>query len=142
MVASKQKLKNNIWNIKEVWSVVKIVYKENCGFMKLGSCTFKPEHCREKPKIDDGKPYCDLYNVEFTSKAVKKELKRLKDKIKSLSKQNLKLSELKAVRKIEKVDSKNHKVIAYKKRLLELKDLGKGVEYLDKAYRYLKRCRR
>jgi len=118
-----------------------MTYKENCGFMKIGCCTFKPEHCRAEAD-ETSKHFCDLYNIEFTSKAVKKELDRVKKEVKKLVKENLKLSELKAMRKLEKVDILDPKIIKYKKKMLKLKDLGKGMEYLEKAYRHLKRSRR
>ena len=91
-----------------------IMYKEKCGFMKIGCCTFKPEHCRPE---EDGKGtgvYCDLYNIGFTLKSVKKEMNRLKNEIDNLPKENLQLSKVKVV------------------------DLSKGYEYLEKAYIHLK----
>jgi len=125
---------------KEDERVVSKGYKENCGFMKIGCCTFKPEHCR--PQKKEHKIFCDLYNVEFTSKAVKKELDKVKKKIKTITKENLKLSKVKEVVKIERIDALDKNVVEFKKKLLEIKDLDKGVEYLEKAYRYLKRCKR
>lgn len=117
-------------------------FKENCGFMKIGCCTFKPEHCRREKDAEGSKHYCDLYDVEFTSKAVKKEMDKLKKEINNIAKKNLKISELKEMKKLEKEDMFSPEVIEYKKRLLKLKDMGKGMEYLERAYRHLKRCRR
>jgi len=117
------------------------MYKKDCGFMKLGCCTFKPEHCRPMEKSDGGL-YCDLYDIQFTSKEILKEIKKIKKKIKSLTSENIKLKKLKQMIKAEKKDKDDKDVLEYKKKLAEIKDLGKGMEYLDRAYKYCKRTRK
>lgn len=108
------------------------LYKVNCGFMKLGCCSFKPEDCRPEK--------CDMYHVEFTSKSLRKEIKKLKDKIKELVATDLKMKKIKSLVKLEKENRDHAEVVAYKKKLMLIKDYGKGLEYLEKAYRHLKRC--
>jgi hypothetical protein len=119
-----------------------MTYKIKCGFMKLGCCTFKPEHCRTEKGVEGTELFCDLYEVEFTSKSVKKEMDRLKKEIKKLGKENLNRSEYKVIRKIEREDALRPEVKEYKKKLLKIKDLCKGLEYLERAYRHLKRSRK
>jgi len=116
-----------------------VIYKEKCVFMKIGCCTFKPEHCRPKPKKDDGDWYCDLYHIKMDSKFIKKEIKKVREEIKELTKSSLKVKELKTILSKEKADPKSKSVLDYKKKLSKINDLGKGLEYLDKAYRYCKR---
>jgi len=108
--------------------------KKDCGFLKIGCCSFKPEDCNPEK--------CDMYNIEFTSRAIRKELKILKTKIKDLTKETLKLKQAKRMIKLEKIDKDDKKVKEYKQKLLLIKDWGKGMEYLDKAYRYCKRTRK
>ena len=62
--------------------------------------------------------------------------------IKDMAEKNLTISEVKSIRKLEKKDFNDPEVIEYKKRISKIKDLGKGLEYLDKAYRYCKRTKK
>jgi len=118
------------------------MYKEKCGFMRIGCCTFKPEHCRPKQDCSDTDTYCDLYSIEFTSKAVKEEKRRIKKEINEIAKKNLSISKVKEMRKLEKENKDNLEVIEYKKEILKMKDLSVGHEYLEKAYIHLKRSLR
>ena len=133
MISRKKKCKESRW------VVIVGIYKENCVMMKIGCCTFKPEHCRPKPETDDGDWFCDLYNLKFNSKSIKSEMKKVRAEIKELTTVTLKLKQFKKMLTLEKADPNSKEILEYKKKLAKIKDLGKGLEYLDKAYRYCKR---
>jgi len=70
-------------------------YKENCGFRKLGCCLFNVEDCKG---VDSGFVlFCEMYDLEFSAKSLKKEIKIVKDKIKKIAGDNLKLKKYKEI---------------------------------------------
>ena len=120
-------------------------YKKNCGFRKIKCCNFKVEDCRPKPENQNNielENYCDLYNIEWNSKAVKKEIDELKKKLKKGTKDKITIKKLKKMLKLEKANKMDNDVIEYKKQIYKLEDYGKGLEILNKAYRYLKRTKK
>lgn len=116
-------------------------YKENCGFRKINCCTFKPEHCRAKPDETDD-TFCELYDIEFSSKSVKTEMKRVESVLKDLMNDTMDINKIKTVHELEKSDKNHEMVVAWKKKMQRVNDLKIGVDYLKKAYRHLKWSRR
>lgn len=109
------------------------MYKEKCGFReKVSVCSFKEESCCPEN--------CDMYNVEFTSKAIKAEIKRLKPIAKEMSKDIAKIKELKRMVKLEKEKPHCPEIVEFKNRLAKLNDISYGLQYLNKALLYCKRC--
>ncbi len=138
---------NNNYNNLRNEGELKMSYKENCGFRKIGCCNFKEEDCKPKA-INDTKDnidfnlFCDLYTVEWTSKGVKKEMDSIKFKLKNEVKSKVTKKKIKEMRKLEKENKLNNDVIEYKKHLLRIKDYDEGLNILRKAYRYLKRTKK
>ena len=110
----------------------------------MGLCSFKEEDCKPKA-INDSEDnpdltlFCDLYNVDFTSKSIKEEIKKVSKEIKSSVKENFNLKQMKKAFKKEKENKNDEEVIQYKKDLLRTNDLGEGLKILKKA---LVRCKR
>lgn len=97
-----------------------------CGFKdKIKVCNFKPEHCNKKD--------CDFFELEFTSKAIKKRVKEERKEVIRLT------DEMQAMKK-----KGEHKVNAEKYQ--KLKDLRKdkvmGMMKLSKSYMYCKRTKK
>jgi len=99
------------------------MYKDNCGFRtKSKVCSFKAYDCNPEK--------CDFYNLEFNSKAIKKELDEVIKKVKEKRKR---------VKELHKKDDKQTKN-EIKKLVKEMIDLSFGVKYLKDSLRYCKRA--
>lgn len=110
------------------------MYKEGCGFRKINVCSFKEEDCNPEK--------CDMYNLEFNSKSLIAERKKVEKELKLLIKDNISIKKTKQMIKLEKSDGQAEEIIQYKKNLNKIADLGKGVEYLNKAITYCKRIKK
>lgn len=110
------------------------MYKKNCGFKKVGVCSFKEQDC--KPEI------CDMYKIEFNSKSIKLKIKELEEELKKLTKEYFSIRKVKRMLKIEKKDEESDKLKDYKTNLKRIEDLGYGLQYMKKAYTYCKRTRK
>jgi len=100
-------------------------YKENCGFReKVGVCNFMVEDCKPEQ--------CDMYDIPFTSKGIKKQSRIERKKVIEFDKK------IKAMKKNHEHKSKPEE---YKKVKADLKDIVIGMVKLSKAYEYCKRVR-
>lgn len=108
-----------------------MAYKDNCGFRRLNCCSFKEPDCVPEK--------CDMYNLEFTSKAIKERKDYIEKRVLESQKDTLNMQKVKEMLKKESADKENPEVIEYKKTLKEIADLSKGSQYLQKAYIYCKR---
>jgi hypothetical protein len=127
-------------NLKENKQVIKIEYKKGCGFRRINLCKFKIEDCH--PKKENKEMYCSLYDIPFDSKSIKKEMDIIKKDIAGKVKQNLKIKEVKKMLKKEKKDKQDKEVLAYKKRLHDIKDMDQGYQILKTAYTHCKRTKK
>lgn len=104
-------------------------YKDKCGYRKIGACKFKSDQCNSTD--------CDMYNIEFSSKAIREKMKELKKEIKEYSKIGFKKTQ--RVIELEKEDRNHPEVVEFKRKLLRLQDLDAGYQIMQKAYIYCKR---
>ena len=59
-------------------------YKKNCIFRKIKGCGFRPEHCRPQ-QPDKEKEFCDFFDLEQTSRAMKTRINKVRREIKDLN---------------------------------------------------------
>lgn len=100
-------------------------YKEKCGFRdKTKVCGFKPEQCNSKD--------CDFYNLDFSSKSIKKRVKEERKEVIRLT------DEMQAMKK-----KGEHKTDALKYQTLKdlRKDKVMGMMKLSKCFMYCKRTK-
>lgn len=105
--------------------VVDYLFKANCGFKeKAKICKFKKEDCNSEK--------CDFFNVEYSIKGIKKQIKFERKEIINLDKQ-------------KKQMKKNHEhklePEKYKKIKSLIKDKAMGIMLLTKAYMLIKRTK-
>lgn len=99
-------------------------HKSPCGFRdKIQCCSFKEEDCSPEK--------CDMYNIEFTSKAILQVMKEEQAKVKQINDEMQKF-------RLAKDTNNDH----YKELKKQLADVCYGCAYLSKAYVHLKRLRR
>jgi len=100
-------------------------YKEGCGFReKVGVCNFRAEDCEPSE--------CDMFDIPFTSKGIKKQSRIERKKVIGLAKK------IKAMKKNHEHKTKPEE---YKQAKADLKDIVIGMVKLSKAYEYCKRVR-
>lgn len=109
-----------------------MAYKDNCGFKKLNCCSFKEE--------DFSPDKCDMFSIPFTSADIKLKKDELAKQLKELTEENLNMPKVKLMLKTEEKDKTNPEYLEFKKKLRQAVDLGKGYEYLTKAYTFCKRA--
>lgn len=107
-----------------------MAHKENCGFRKLGCCSFKEEDCNNG---------CDMFNLPFTSKDIKQRMTEIKIQVEELQKETLNTTKIKEMILKEKEDKNSPEVLDMKKKLALVVDLQKGYGYMNKAYIKCKR---
>lgn len=101
-------------------------FKADCGFRnKIKVCNFKPEDCNPEK--------CDMYNIEFSVKAIKKQAKIEQKAVKELEKKRVKM---------KKTGEHKTKIEEYKKIKSTRNDKVYGLIKLSKAMVYLKRTGR
>lgn len=98
-------------------------FKADCGFRnKIKVCNFKPEDCTPEK--------CDMYNIEFSVKAIKKQAKIEQKAVKELEKKRVKM---------KKAGEHKTNRDEYKKIKTERNDKVYGLIKLSQAIVYLKR---
>lgn len=107
------------------------MFKVDCKFRDLGKvCTFKPDQC--KPEM------CDFYNLEYTVNSIQQRLLEIELEMKPIIKEVNSVSKLKRILVLEKRNSINPDVVAFKKRVNRLKDLDCGKKYLEICLKQIK----
>lgn len=100
-------------------------YKNKCGFRKIKLCGFKEQDCSPKK--------CDMYNIEFTSKAI---LKQAGIEKKAVKKMTMQMIDMKKKGK-HKTNPEE-----YKKLKETRNDKAYGMLKLSKAYMHCKRIKK
>lgn len=104
-------------------------FKEDCGFRKhLKLCGFTVDHCRPEQEGDEYGDYCNLYELEWDAKWLKKKAKEVSKTMLMLEK------ELKHLKQTDKV-----KYGETKKRI---RDMFDGCVMMGKAIMFIKRSGR
>lgn len=118
-------------SIVEYIILLKMVYKEKCGWRKNGFCKFKPQQCCQKKDGIELLDYCELYDIEYDIKTIKKKIKSERKDIIKLDK------EMKQLKKTDEHKDKSKK--RNKKIKLLIVDKSRGIKIMSDAYIKLKR---
>lgn len=109
---------------KEV-QVIKHLYKKDCGFReKANVCSFKVEDCNPKE--------CDFFNIEYSLKGIKEQIKLERNSIVELDKEK----KLMKQNKLHKIEPEK-----YKKIKNNIKDKAIGVYKLAISFKKIKQSK-
>lgn len=110
-------------------------FKDDCRFRTLANvCNFKAKDCSPTN--------CDMYNIEFSSVAIKQELDKINERIRELGEEigiNDK-AKMKRLYKAFKNGEDAPELDGIEQKANRLTDLGYGKQYMEKALKFCKRA--